>query len=193
MTTFNSTKQNVFHYLTFVTFMRVPIFKSDDICRFFIESLKETNETLPFKLVAYVIMPDHVHLIINPVGCDIKAVGKMIKGKCAKKVLDWLKANSYFESLNKLRRVTPHKRNHSFSVCQKSIKSIDLESQRFVLQKSNYVHMNPVRARFCDHPAKWKWSSFRAYLPHEPGETPVEIDLNGFWKFDAGDGQRPWA
>jgi putative transposase len=189
MTTFNSTKDNVFHYLTFVTFGRVPIFKSESICQFFIESLMGTKEAFPFRLVAYVIMPDHVHLILNPQECNIEAVGKAIKGKSAKKILDWLKENRHHESLAKLKRNNPKKRNHSFSVWQKGIKSIDLESQKFVLQKTNYTHMNPVRAKLCAHPAGWKWSGYRAYFPHEPGDVPMEIDNAVYWS----DGQRPSA
>ena len=91
MTTFNSTKPNVFHYLTFVTFTRVPIFQSQEICQFFVDALRETKKESPFKLIAWVIMLDHVHLILNPADCDIEIVGKTLKGKSAKKILDWLK------------------------------------------------------------------------------------------------------
>src|SRR2546430_13576463 len=43
-------------------------------------------------------------------------------------------------------------------------------------QKLNYIHLNPIRAGLCDHPAKWRWSSYHAYLPHELGAVPIEID-----------------
>ena len=141
----------------------------------------ETKAEFPFKLVAYVIMLDHVHLIINPQGCDIEMVGKVLKGKSAKKILDWLKENEHIESLSKLKRNNLKKRNHSFSVWQKGIKSVDLESQKFVLQKTNYTHMNPVRAKLCAHPSDWKWSSYRAYFPHKSGDVPIEIDMQPYW------------
>lgn len=166
--------------MTFVTFKRVPVFRSDVLCQLLIESLTEIIAEFPFKLVAYVIMLDHLHLIINPLGCNIEVVGKALKGKSAKKILDWLKENRHFESLAKLNRNNPRKRNHAFSVWQKGIKSVDLESQKFVLQKTNYTHMNPVRARLCVHPAEWRWSSYRAYFPHEPGDVPIEVDHSGY-------------
>jgi hypothetical protein len=34
----------------------------------------------------------------------------------------------------------------------------------------------------CEHPADWKWSSYRAYLPHKVGEVPIEIDWQAYWK-----------
>lgn len=181
MTTFNPKEPNTFHYLTFVTFLRVPIFHSEQICRFFIESLRETKDDLPFKLVAYVIMPDHVHLIINPLQCNIEIIGKTLKGKSARKTLDWLKGNGHVQSMTKLKRMNPKKRNHSYSVWQKGVRSVGLESHKFMRQKADYVHLNPVRAGFCDHPGKWKWSSYGGYLRHLPNDLPMEIDKQPFW------------
>jgi putative transposase len=192
MTTFNSTKRNTFHYLTMVTFKRVPIFKSDKICQFFIKTLKETREKHPFKLVSYVIMPDHVHLILNPISCDISLVGKSLKGRSARKIIDWLKKENHQLSLKKLAFSKTQKRNHSYAVWQKKVISIDLESGKFIRQKSNYVHLNPIRAKLCEHPAKWKWSSYHAYLPHNQGDVPIEIDWQAYWtdeefeKYEAG-------
>ena len=200
MTTFNSTEENIFHYLTFVAFDRVPIFKSPVVCQLFIDALAEIKAKHPFKLIAYVIMPDHVHLIVNPLGCDIELVGKELKGISARKIIDWLKENKHLISLKKLERKVSGKRNHTHSVWQKKVKSVDLWSQKFILQKMNYVHMNPVRAGLIDHPAKWKWSSYLAYLPHEACDVPIEPDMRAYWNdedfaehFDGERGRRPLA
>ena len=180
MTTFNSHEPNVLHYLTFVSFQRVPVFKSDEICQFFIDAIRETRDKHPFKLVAYVIMPDHVHLIVNPLR-DIETIAKELKGRSAHKAIKWLKQEDHLTSLNKLKRRISGKRNHSYSLWQEKVKSVDLKSEKFIQQKINYVHMNPVRAGLCDHPAKWKWSSYHAYLPHDPGDVPIEMDRHPFW------------
>lgn len=50
--TFNSREPNILHYLTFITFQRVPVFKCDEICNFLIEALEETRNDHPLKLVA---------------------------------------------------------------------------------------------------------------------------------------------
>jgi hypothetical protein len=83
--------------------------------------------------------------------------------------------------LAKLKRRNPKKRNHSYSVWQKGVKSVGLESDKFLRQKTDYVHLNPVRAGLCDHPGKWKWSSYGAYLRNLPGDLPMEIDRRPFW------------
>lgn len=181
MTIFNSTGKNVFHYLTFVTHKRVPVFKSERACELFIEVLEELRSELRFKLVGYVIMPDHVHLIVNPLGRNISRVGKGIKGRSARRIIDWLKDCDFVSSLAKLAFTRPQKRSHDFALWQKGIKSIDLESHKFIRQKLNYIHLNPVRAGLCDNPWEWKWSSYRNYLPHNPGDLPIEMDHRPYW------------
>jgi len=61
---------------------------------------------------------------------------------------------------------------------------VDIWSHKFIRQKLNYIHLNPVRAGFCDHPAKWPWSSYHAYLPHESGSVPIEVDWRWLWSAD---------
>src|SRR4051812_37022586 len=101
-TVFNSKKPNTFHYITMVAFRRVPIFQSEDACQILVDTLSETREQYRFKLVAYVIMPDHVHLIINPIGCDISLVAKAIKGKSAKNILKLLRTQNSQATVNAL-------------------------------------------------------------------------------------------
>ena len=129
-------------------------------------------------------MPDHTHLIVNPIGRDISKVMRRLKSTSARKILDWLRTSDYAASLKKLALKKPQKRGHTHAVWQKEFSAIDLWSHKFVLQKLNYIHMNPVRAGLCKHPAEWKWSSYGAYLKHEPGSVPIEIDAHGYWTED---------
>jgi putative transposase len=129
-------------------------------------------------------MPDHAHLILNPVGCDISKVMNSLKSASARAVIDWLRESKHLSSLGKLELTVPQKRGHTHAVWQKDFSSIDLWSPKFIRQKLNYIHLNPVRAGLSNHPAEWKWSSYRAYLPHEPGSVPIEMDWRGYWKED---------
>jgi putative transposase len=181
MTEFNSKIANTFHYVTMVAFRRLPVFRNEQAALFFIEALNETREKHPFKLIGYVVMPDHVHLILNPVGCDISLIGKELKGKSARKIIDWLKADNHAVSLEKLTLNFTQKRNHRYAVWQKKVVSIDLWSPKFIQQKLRYLHLNPVRAGLCKHPVDWKWSSYRAYMPGREDEVPVKMDLRGYW------------
>jgi REP element-mobilizing transposase RayT len=182
MRLFKSHHENLFHYVTAVTFRRVPIFLSEQTCALFIRALDETRQFCPFKLIGYVIMHDHVHLIVNPQDRDISNLMRRIKGLSARRILDWLRAENHTTSLAKLALDRVQKRAHTHAVWQKDFSSIDLWSTKFVQQKLQYIHNNPVRAGLCNHPADWLWSSYRAYLPHDQGKVPIEIDWLAHWR-----------
>ncbi|MDX6406818.1 MAG: REP-associated tyrosine transposase [Blastocatellia bacterium] len=182
MKLFKSHEPNTFHYVTAVCFKRTPVFRSERACELFVEALAETRRRNPFKLIGYVLMPDHAHLIMNPLSRDIGLLMGRIKSTSARSILDWLRESSHLSSLKKLALDIPQKKGHTHAIWLKDFSSIDLWSPRFIRQKLNYIHLNPVRAGLCKHPAEWKWSSYRAYLPHEPGSVPIEMDWRGYWR-----------
>lgn len=84
-------------------------------------------------------------------------------------------------SLAKLKLEHAQKRNHSYAVWQKGVKSIGLWSEKFILQKAGYIHMNPVRAGLCEHPSMWDWSSFGAVPPSVKDGVPIIMDKIAYW------------
>jgi len=182
MKLFKSSDPNTFHYITIVTFSRVPIFRSDVACSLFIETLAEIRLLHPFKLIGYVIMPDHVHFIVNPQAPEISVILRKIKGKSARRILDWLIAAGHKTSLNKLKLAV---KERQYAVWQKDSSAIDLFSPKFLQQKLNYIHMNPVRGELCEEPKDWQWSSYQAYFPKAAKNVPIDIDLNPYWKLES--------
>src|SRR6185503_3487488 len=91
---FKSKEPNLVHYVTGVTYRRFPIFRSDDACALLIEALATTRTSEPFKLIGYVIMPDHFHLLINPLNPDISVIIGRLKGRAAAKILKWLRVTA---------------------------------------------------------------------------------------------------
>jgi putative transposase len=174
-------KPDIFHYITSVTFNRVPVFRSEKACRIFVEQLTEIRLAFPYKLIGYVVMPDHVHLIVNLIDDDASKFLLRLRGLSARKIIGWLREENHAASLEKLKLRSPQKRRHEYAVWQKDPTVIELYSHKFLRQKLNYIHKNPVRADLCDHPANWRWSSCRAYLPHEVGDVPIEMDGRAFW------------
>ena len=173
---------DTFHYITSVTFNRVPVFRSDRACEIFVGQLGEVREKFPYKLIGYVVMPDHFHLIVNLKDDDESKFLLRLRGLSARKIIAWLKVGKYSSSLEKLKLRFPQKRQHKYAVWQKKPMVVELYSHKFLRQKLNYIHLNPVRAGLCENPAEWKWSSYRAYLPHKLDEVPIEVDWQAFWK-----------
>jgi putative transposase len=181
MDRFKSRERNLVHYVTAVTYNRVPVFRSEKACEILIQALATTRAKDPFKLIGYVVMPDHFHALANPRDLDISMVVGRFKGRAASSVLDWLRSEGHATSLNKLALGRPLASGQTHALWLKEFASVDVWSPNFIRQKLNYIHMNPVRAGLCDHPAKWRWSSYRAYFPHEPGSVPIDIDWRWMW------------
>lgn len=181
MRLYKSQTSNMLHYVTTVTHDRVPVFRSARACEIFVGVLCEMRERGLYKLIGYVVMPDHAHLIVNPQDASISSFMRRLKGITARRIVDWLQRESHHESLAKLTLLHPQKQRHSYAVWLKDYSAIDLWSPRLIGQKLNYIHLNPVRAKLCEHPAQWRWSSYRAYFPHADGDVPVEVDWRAYW------------
>jgi putative transposase len=178
---FKSREQNLVHYVTTVTYQRVPVFSNDRSCSLLIEALSETRLKDPFKLIGYVVTPDHFHLLANPLNMDITRLIGRLKGRVASRILKWLRAENKAQSLAKLALRKPLGSGQTHALWLQDFSAVDIWSPKFIRQKLNYIHMNPVRAGLCDHPAKWRWSSYQAYFPHELGEVPIEVDWRWLW------------
>jgi putative transposase len=109
-------------------------------------------------------------------------VMRRLKSTSARQILDLLRLQERTALLKALRLTKPQAKSHTHALWQKDFSSIDLSSGRFLRQKLNYIHLNPVRGNLCSHPAEWRWSSYRAYLPHVDGEVPIEVDWRAYWK-----------
>lgn len=184
MKTFIRETPNTVYYVTSVTFNRVKIFANEGNCTILIATLAEVRRIFPYKLIAYVIMPDHFHAVINPIDGDISKWLLRVRGNSARRIIDELKVTSSRGLLDHLSLDSPQKRNHRFALWQKDPSIVDLRSEKFMFQKAIYIHMNPVRAGLADHPAKWRWSSYRAYLPHKENSVPLEMDRTPYWTED---------
>ncbi|MBK8810935.1 MAG: transposase [Acidobacteria bacterium] len=169
----------MYYYITAVTHDRVPVFRSKTACEIFISQLKEVKEKFPFKLIGYVLMPDHFHILVKLEDNDPEKFMLRLRGLSARKIIDWLKEKEFWDSLLRLKLKVPQKRRYRYAVWQKNPTIIEIWSPKFLRQKLDYIHMNPVRAGLCEHPRDWKWSSYNAYQPHEPGTVPIEIDAVG--------------
>jgi putative transposase len=181
MKTFNTEKPNTFYYVTAVTYDRIPVFRYGWTCHHLIAVLAEVRRRFPYKLVAYVIMPDHFHAIVNPIDADISKWLLRVRGNTARNIINELKSGREIDKLASLNLESPQKRNHRYALWQKDPFVVDLISHKFLIQKSGYIHANPVRAGLIDHPAKWQWSSYHAYPPHAPGDIPIEVDRKPYW------------
>ena len=128
------------HYVTGNVLNRIPIFTEDRCCLEFLRILKEQLQTWPCKLITYVIMPDHFHLIVNPRDGEIQGFCGAVKSLSAKALVE-LTGDERFV-LEK-----PDKDGSIHQFWQESFKAFPLWSGWMIWQKINYIHNNPLKAK----------------------------------------------
>jgi REP element-mobilizing transposase RayT len=164
------------HFVTGNVVNRIRAFSNDSACESFLEVLSQQLVTWPAKLIAYVLMPDHVHLILNPRDGDIRGFCGAVKSLSAKSIV----------AVTGDRRFLLQKANEdrsSHQVWQDSFKAMPLWSGWMIWQKINYIHANPVRAKLVSSAQAYKWSSFRAFYA-DSGE-PLPVDHDWWWEDDS--------
>ena len=123
------------HFVTGNVLDRIQIFTEPTVCTAFLEEVNLLNQNWPSKLIAYVIMPDHFHLISNPRDGRIKEFIGALKSLSAKRVV---------KTSKRFRFRADADGNHQ--IWQQSFKSMPLWSGWMIWQRINYIHANPVRA-----------------------------------------------
>ena len=164
------------HFLTGNFINRVPAFKHEPSCHAFLKVCADLVRDWPAKLICYVLMPDHLHLIVNPRDGNIKGFAAALKSLSAKEII---KVNNDRRFL----REFPNADGSIHQVWQESFKGMPLWSGWMIWQKINYIHANPVRAGLVSSAKDYKWSSFRAFYSNT-GE-PLPVDHDWWWSDDA--------
>src|SRR6476661_6295071 len=119
------------------------------------EIIEEARHKYRFVIHAYVVMPEHFHLLITePEVGDPSVVMKVIKQRFT-------------------RQAKGDKTRHS--IWQKRFYDFNVWSERKRIEKLRYIHRNPVKRGLVEQPEQWKWSSFRAYFYGEPGAVRVNF------------------
>lgn len=105
----------------------------------------------------------------------IRDVLRFINGISAKRILDHLKENGYESSLRKL-RVQERELKHKYSVYQHHPNAFEIYGEDTMMQKVNYIHMNPVRAGLIEMPEEYRFSSARLWKGKTLDDEPLITD-----------------
>lgn len=163
-------------FITSVGKDRLPVFQTEKIKEITCAAIDEARTSCGFLLFAYVIMPDHIHLLTDAPQKP-SMVLQYIKGIVGHRVIDYLKEQNYESSLLKLRHAD-WKRKHRFSLWQHDSDIFSVTSEAKFMEKVNYIHLNPVRAGLVERAEDYRWSSARWWrgLPRE--DEPLRVDLD---------------
>ena len=120
----------------------------------FVHTFERVRVWYGFYVVGYVVMPEHVHLLISEPERGMLAVAlQMLKQIVSRKLHRVACGGPFWQA-----------RYYDFNVW----------SERKRVEKLRYIHENPIRRGLVEKPEDWKWSSFRHYATGE--ESVVEIE-----------------
>ena len=137
-------KEYVYHILTRGN-NRQEVFKDERDYKKYIEIVQRYKDKYKFKLYHYVLMRNHVHLILESIerGGTLAEIMKGIN----------LSYAQYYKKRFK----------HIGHFWQDRYKSIIISKDDYLLACGSYVELNPVRAGIVEDPKDYKWSSYNVY------------------------------
>jgi len=174
------------HYLTFTCFRRQQLLTDNRIRAWLAQSIDQARGIHGFRLWAWVIMPEHVHLLLYPVAetYSIADILQSVKGPFAHRVLaDWRESAPH-----KLRRLcvasggkTAFRFWQAGGGFDRNLHDIDR-----IRKAIAYIEYNPVRRGLVSETTAWRWSSARA----RAGEADMLLGIDTL-KFDHEETDRP--
>jgi len=133
------------YFVTTISHERHPIFTDEKTCRILLITIEYFKLILDYKIYAYCIMPDHMHLILHPIGkYNLSYIMQMIKGSYARKI------NKINASNGKL--------------WQKRFYEEGIRDERMLMQKIEYIHNNPIRKKLVTSLDDYPYSSYHSYF-----------------------------
>lgn len=157
------------HELTFSCYRQISLLTNDGWRQLLSKSIDEAINLTAMQLVAFVYMPEHVHLIVDPLESEprLPELLAKIKQPFSHEIKKLLQQSG--SSL--LERLTVHERpgKESFRFWQEGPGyDRNLQKPSTILSAINYLHMNPVRRGLVLKAVDWKWSNARWYLNEPP-------------------------
>lgn len=155
-------------FVTFPTYYRKRLLLEDPACQALAFELSRLRTEAQVKLLGYVFMPEHVHLVLLPP--DGAPLGKLIgqlKARSAQKIAKVAKIKLCLAS---------GESPTSVRVWQARCYDHNCRTQMATREKIEYCHKNPVTRGLVTDASQWRWSSHNWYQ----GEHDVPIEIDGF-------------
>ena len=170
------------YFITITTVGWVDLFTRKKQRDSLINSLKYCQKHKGLEIYAYCLMSNHLHMICQaPEGELLYNIIRDFKKFTSKRIIEIIK--NYPESRKEwllpiFRAACIHlKRNQTYKVWQNGYHAEILFSKKFIKQKLNYIHNNPVKAKIVEYPEDYIYSSARNYAELDSELDVILIDV----------------
>ena len=176
-TAYKIDEQRGAYYLTLQIVNWVDLFSRQVYRDIVIENLRYCIAKKGLIVYGYVVMSNHVHLLVQSSKGELSNTIRDFKSYTSKKFIQYIEQNNESRSewlLSVFKGAAfSHKRNSKYQVWTHENHAVHVYSDKFVTQKLDYIHMNPVRAGIVREPEDYIYSSACNYA----GESTVLPEL----------------
>ena len=168
------------YYLTTGVNKFIKVFKEKRYVNIILENINFYRCKYDFKLIAYVVMPDRLHLLIYPDQNRVEEVSdimedfKKFTSRQLRKQMEKDKKAKWLE-LFKLEK--PKKKNWQYQIWQERFDDLAIYSLKIAKVKINYIHNNPVRKGLVEKAEDYPYSSARNYFLEDHSVIKVDTDF----------------
>ena len=161
--------QNAIHFITFAVVEWVDVFTRKDYKDILISSLKHCQKTKGLNIHAWVIMSNHVHFILSAKeGFKLSNILRDFKKFTSTEIIHAIERNSYESRKQWMLRIfkesgKENDRNVSYQFWQQDNRPVELDTNKMIDQRLDYIHNNPVETGIVDQPEDYLHSSARDY------------------------------
>ena len=164
--------QGDLHFITFICVRRRPLLGTAEARNRFAQILDQVRNRYAFHLVGYVVMPEHVHLLMGePANAGPSIAIQVLKQLVARALLG--------KQQSGVRSAESH-------FWQRRYYDFNVYSGKKITEKLNYMHLNPLKRNLVSHLKDWPWSSWSHYAGL--GVVVIPIDR---WDEPAGRAENP--
>ncbi|MBZ5659314.1 MAG: transposase [Acidobacteriia bacterium] len=158
------------HFITFTCYRRLPLLRSVRARNMFVQILGEERDRHGFSLVGYVVMPEHIHLLISePAAGTPSTVIQILKQRVSRRLRRKKRGPT-----RQLNLMFAHGNDSLPRFWQRRFYDFNVWSLKKRVEKLHYMHMNPLKRKLVDHPKDWPWSSFAFYA--NPKQALIRVD-----------------
>ena len=159
------------HFVTCTCYRRMPLLSSARSKGVFAKILGEVRDRYAFLLVGYVVMPNHIHLLVSePARCTPSTVMQVLKQRVSRQ----LRGNKRRGTKNQLLLPFAGKETLPRQFWQRRFHDFNVWSHKKKMEKLKYMHFNPVMRGLVRDPKDWPWSSYSHYTMGKEGLVRID-------------------
>jgi len=151
------------YFITMTVVRWIDLFTKSSYCDIIIKNLNFCRKEKDLKVFSYVIMPNHIHLILQNLDSKLNYILRDFKSYCAKEIIQKLKDERSTRSRWMLRlmkeEASKYRKDQNFMIWQRTNHPTELSWNAIYDQKEEYIHANPVAAGLVTNPEFWTYSS----------------------------------